>query len=409
LSPVTNASMRIRVGDGAWVVARNDGLWPDSRALDGDYSASIAVPGPAATGVLLSWEIAAPGKSSTNGATRLLPIYPPSNDDFDRRVLLTGTDFRLSADLTGATREVGEPWHNGLPMGNSIWYAWVAPADGYLSLYDADPARETVFGLYTGISVGSLESVKRLYEPWHEILPGVEFPVRSNAIYALVVEDREAQFRAFEIAMRFYPGSTPRLPPQFLVQPVSRTVEVGTEFTFISRAIAPMNPAYTWYFNGNPVPFQTGRDYLPRLAQYGNAGAYWVVASNAFGAVTSAVATLTVVPATTISNLFDDFEPSFDGTQWARLQSGLMATNYGGAVSGQNSLWFDPYYNFLPLQTRAINTVNGGMIRFWLRCGDGSTLNWLPPGSHVQMNLHFSTTTFPNTLVAAFPSSSYPI
>jgi hypothetical protein len=86
-----------------------------------------------------------------------------------------------------------------------------------------------------------------------------------------------------------------------------------------------------------------------------------------------------------------------------------MATNHGGAVSGQNSLWFDPYYNFLPLQTRPINTVNGGMIRFWLRCGDGSTLNWLPPESHVQMNLHFSTTNFPTTLVAAYPSSSYRI
>jgi hypothetical protein len=53
-------------------------------------------------------------------------------------------------------------------------------------------------------------------------------------------------------------------------------------------------PAYQWLFNGSPLAGQTAASLRITGFQYANVGAYSVVLSNVFGAVTSAAATVTV-------------------------------------------------------------------------------------------------------------------
>lgn len=69
----------------------------------------------------------------------------------------------------------------------------------------------------------------------------------------------------------------------------------GNNVTFSATAIGNPNPAYQWRFNGAAISGATSSAYTLTGAQPNNAGNYTVVASNASGSVTSAVATLTVL------------------------------------------------------------------------------------------------------------------
>jgi len=74
-------------------------------------------------------------------ATPTLPDYfmhvelaaRPANDNFTNRSVLEGTLISTNGDNSAATRERGEPRHNGVNFGRSLWYSWTAPAaDGFL-------------------------------------------------------------------------------------------------------------------------------------------------------------------------------------------------------------------------------------------------------------------------------------
>jgi hypothetical protein len=58
----------------------------------------------------------------------------PPNDAFDKPVQLAGLRTRIAASNKGATKEPGEPDHGGNPGGSSVWFLWVAPASGRVTL-----------------------------------------------------------------------------------------------------------------------------------------------------------------------------------------------------------------------------------------------------------------------------------
>lgn len=103
--------------------------------------------------------------------------------------------------------------------------------------------------------------------------------------------------------------------PVITVQPTSRTNNVGTAATFGAAATGGLPLSFRWQFNDVPIPSATADGYTRTNVQPGDAGNYTFVASNSFGCVTSAVATLTV---TTNSLLL--YEP-------------FNYTNLGGPVS----------------------------------------------------------------------------
>ena len=72
----------------------------------------------------------------------------------------------------------------------------------------------------------------------------------------------------------------------------------------------------------------------------------------------------------------DDFEPGIDPAQWAAFGGTVLATNFGGSVSGANSLWFGGW-DTRSATTRALDTRGGGRIEFYLRFADGTdTTRW---------------------------------
>jgi uncharacterized repeat protein (TIGR01451 family) len=74
-------------------------------------------------------------------------------------------------------------------------------------------------------------------------------------------------------------------------------------------------------------------------------------------------------------SMFEDFEPGIHMSLWSgfggTVGTTVIATNYGGSVSGVNSLWFgDAGTRFAA--TIPINTSAGGTVSFYLRLGNSS-------------------------------------
>ena len=88
-------------------------------------------------------------------------------------------------------------------------------------------------------------------------------------------------------------------PPVFLASPVDQSVYWGGTVTFACNVAGGPPPALQWFHNGSPLPGATASYLYPfQLESTNQAGVYSVVASNALGSVTSAVAHLTILLAT---------------------------------------------------------------------------------------------------------------
>src|SRR5690242_8586379 len=85
----------------------------------------------------------------------------PANDNFASAEVIAGNFGTVTNDNTGATAELGEPNHAGLPPGLSVWYAWTAPQEGPVQFdtYGSDVLVDTVLGVYTGSNVAHLNLV----------------------------------------------------------------------------------------------------------------------------------------------------------------------------------------------------------------------------------------------------------
>lgn len=83
------------------------------------------------------------------------------------------------------------------------------------------------------------------------------------------------------------------IPPTITQSPQNVAATAGTTATFTVSAIGT-SLAYSWWLNGAPLPGATNSCCTLANVQTPNQGVYWVVITNALGAVTSAPAQLTV-------------------------------------------------------------------------------------------------------------------
>lgn len=162
-------------------------------------------------------------------------------------------------------------------------------------------------------------------------------------------------------------------PPLIITQPVSTSVVEGGDVNFTVVAVGQPPLTYQWVFNDDDIPNETNPTLVIDGATTNEAGYYFVRVRNGLGVVASDVAELTVSEAG--SGVLDDFEPGIDLTQWSPFPGLVLATNYGGSVSGRNSLWFGDG-QVREATTRPVNTSAGGTISFYLRISNGPGSPW---------------------------------
>jgi hypothetical protein len=84
---------------------------------------------------------------------------PPVNDSFAAAELLEGSSDSATGTTVDATKETGEPNHAGYVGGKSVWYRWVAPADGTAVISIEGSAYDTAAAVYTGLTVDGLTTI----------------------------------------------------------------------------------------------------------------------------------------------------------------------------------------------------------------------------------------------------------
>lgn len=91
-------------------------------------------------------------------ATGMRPL--PTNDAFASAVALSGNSGSAHGSSEGATKQTGEPEHNGEATAvNSVWWTWTAPSSGQAIFDTLGSTFDTVLAVYTGTAVGSLTPV----------------------------------------------------------------------------------------------------------------------------------------------------------------------------------------------------------------------------------------------------------
>ncbi|MDX2217452.1 MAG: hypothetical protein SF172_00315 [Burkholderiales bacterium] len=85
----------------------------------------------------------------------------PSNDNFANYLRMSGVAPSATVLTTGASYETGEPTHAGTSAGGgaSVWFAWTAPASGFVTIDTQGSDFDTLLAVYVGNSVAALTRV----------------------------------------------------------------------------------------------------------------------------------------------------------------------------------------------------------------------------------------------------------
>ena len=202
-------------------------------------------------------------------------------------------------------------------------------------------------------------------------------------------------------------------PPVVTTQPHSRTNIAGTSAIFSVAASGSPPLTYQWRFGGGDFSGKTNVILNLANVQPINAGSYQVVVSNAFGTVTSAVATLTVLISPSITTQPQD-QTNLAGTtaSFSATASGTAPLSYqwqfgGGNLDGQTNA---------TLTLANVQPVNAGSYQVVVANGAGGvtsaavTLTILAPPSITTQpqsttNLAGTTASFSVTACGTAPLS----
>jgi len=105
------------------------------------------------------YRIAVDGFNGDSGRIIVTVNQTVGNDSFAACIFTGGVLGSISGSSVGATKETSEPNHGGNTGGHSTWYCWTAPVGGTATFDTTGSTFNTLLGVYTGNSVGSLTLV----------------------------------------------------------------------------------------------------------------------------------------------------------------------------------------------------------------------------------------------------------
>jgi hypothetical protein len=296
-------------------------------------------------------------------------------------VIPTGT---LYADVQGSD----DTWHqiqsaSGIVSSNSFQHVALTydKASGLARLYrNGVVVAEQTFGSFTPKTTGNLNIGSRPTDPanQHFTFSGM---IDEPSIYnhALASNEIAAIYNAGSAGK--CTGISSGTAPVIITQPTNQMVAVGdsTSFSVTATGIAPLD--YQWWHVSSSIPGATNSTLTLTNVQLGDAGAYFVVVSNADGSVTSSNAALIVIPSTATVLVVNTSAP---GGSTFDVPIVLVAKGNENALSF--SLSFDPsrlVYSDIALGSAATNGLilpnvgqsASGKIGVQLALPSGETFN----------------------------------
>jgi hypothetical protein len=141
-------------------------------------------------------------------------------------------------------------------------------------------------------------------------------------------------------------GQQPAQPPAILSQPTSQLVIAGSNVVFAVGASGTPPLTYQWTRNGTKLSVATNSLLSIGGVQQSHAGDYAVIVTNAYGAVTSSVATLTVV-----------FPPSLTMQPGSRVSECASTNLFSVTASGDAPLFFQWFFNRVTAIAHETNSI----------------------------------------------------
>ena len=167
---------------------------------------------------------------------------------------LEGPQGILRSDSRKATKEVGEPNHNGKRGGKSIWFKWVAPTHGIVTFATTGSGFDTLLAAYTGREIPSLIPVP-------SAIPGedrggfltslISFNVVQQEEYEIAVDGFGGTGGDVVLGWNFEP--TPDSLPTIFFSPPDQTLTLGGSLTLFFQSDVQDAQA-SWFFNGQQTP-----------------------------------------------------------------------------------------------------------------------------------------------------------
>lgn len=139
-----------------------------------------------------------------NGAAgQVILNTPPLNDHFTNRIVLNNALFFTVGHTTLATREPQEPTHTVLSANNSIWWSWIAPSNGPVSITTAGSSFDTIVAIYTGSFLASLSFVAADDNGAGSGASKVVFDAVAGVTYHIAVDGPNSQSGRVQLAGGF--------------------------------------------------------------------------------------------------------------------------------------------------------------------------------------------------------------
>jgi hypothetical protein len=123
----------------------------------------------------------------------VLNINANANDLFAAALPLTDRANTITGTTRAATKEPGEPDHAGNPGGRSIWYSWIAPFTGEMTVDTSGSRFHTLLAIYTGTRVDELTPVSSDADPGATGASRVLFNAVAGATYRIAVDGRDGE------------------------------------------------------------------------------------------------------------------------------------------------------------------------------------------------------------------------
>ena len=134
------------------------------------------------------------GVNAMYGAGALPPGGSEAGSDaFAGAGRLFGASAEATGNTVGATKEFKEPDHAGHAGGASIWWSWVAPADGTAAFDTEGSEFDTLLAVYTGSSVRALTEIASDNNSSQGLTSRLQFAAEANQTYLIAVDGKDGE------------------------------------------------------------------------------------------------------------------------------------------------------------------------------------------------------------------------
>ncbi|MDQ1613079.1 MAG: TolB protein [Pyrinomonadaceae bacterium] len=140
------------------------------------------------------------------------PTPTPTNDNFTDAAEIDGDTGSATVDNTYATVETGELDHADCAAGFSVWYRWQPTTSGNVtfdtigSMSNLGNQADTVLGVYTGGSLGTLTEVASNDDVPSDVYSVVSFNATANTVYYIALDVYDELAYPGALVLNWQPG-----------------------------------------------------------------------------------------------------------------------------------------------------------------------------------------------------------